>query len=327
MNNYKNIPATLKGVPKWVVYGKTNTKEICPLKKPYNAKNGRPAKVNDPKTWATFEECKNEVKKCNYCGLGYVFTGDYTVIDLDSVIDRKGNILPQALEIVDKLDSYTEYSLSKRGLHIIIKNNTDINASTALPVNQALMDIYAHDEIDRSDGKVKHKVPGIEIYTTGKYIALTGDIMDGRKIIKEGSWALKKIYEEYFDKEAPSEPKAKAKAKEDTQEAHTDLPELTERDRQILYMIDKGKNRAKIFALLMGEWEGRYQSQSNADLALCNYLAFYSDNDEDAMNRIFMRSKLYRPKWHKEIGSMTYGEYVIQKAIEGTRETISTWEP
>ncbi len=41
---------------------------------------------------------------------------------------------------------------------------------------------------------------------------------------------------------------------------------------------------------------GHYTSQSEADLALCNFLAFWTGGDAARIDRLFRRSGLYRPK-------------------------------
>jgi len=58
-----------------------------------------------------------------------------------------------------------------------------------------------------------------------------------------------------------------------------------------------------------------YPSHSEADLALCNHLAFYT-RDRYQIDRIFRQSKLYRAKWDEKHGSDTYGDNTIQKALD-----------
>jgi primase-polymerase (primpol)-like protein len=67
-------------------------------------------------------------------------------------------------------------------------------------------------------------------------------------------------------------------------------------------------------------WNGNlagYASQSEADLALCNFLAFWTRGDAARIDRLFRRSGLYRAKWeerHRADGR-TYGEMTIARAI------------
>ena len=72
-------------------------------------------------------------------------------------------------------------------------------------------------------------------------------------------------------------------------------------------------------------WEGRWQqyrwfpSQSEADMALCSMLAYWTDSDADQIDRLFRQSALYRPKWDEPRGATTYGQLTIQKALESFR--------
>src|SRR5262249_34323622 len=102
-----NVPIQLRDRPQWVVwrYEKRGGK---PTKVPYNA--ARPnelASTGDSSTWATFDQAVSASGTAD--GIGYVFSEDdpYCGIDLDACIDRDGEMHPAALEIVERLDSYT----------------------------------------------------------------------------------------------------------------------------------------------------------------------------------------------------------------------------
>lgn len=66
-------------------------------------------------------------------------------------------------------------------------------------------------------------------------------------------------------------------------------------------------------ALYEGTWESRYPSQSEADLALCSSLAWWTNNDVDRVDRMFRSSGLYRDKWERP----DYRESTIQEALGG----------
>ena len=69
---------------------------------------------------------------------------------------------------------------------------------------------------------------------------------------------------------------------------------------------------AKFKALYQGSIVG-YDSQSEADLALCNHLAYWANNDASAIDRLFRRSGLYCEKWNRSARSgETYGEGTIR---------------
>jgi hypothetical protein len=67
--------------------------------------------------------------------------------------------------------------------------------------------------------------------------------------------------------------------------------------------------------LWRGDWSG-YSSQSEADLALCNHLAFWCGPDEQRIADLFAQSGLNRTKWQRE----DYRRRTIRKALEGRTE-------
>lgn len=316
MRAYKYVPAVLKGRKQWVTWGR-NGKDwqgnFYPLKKPFNPVTGKPASSTDPSTWATYEECEKAVKKLKYSGLGYVFNEDYIAIDLDNVIDEKGNMLPDVLLLLEELDSYTEYSQSKRGVHVILSKGA-INLqknSGKLPVTTAELQRFTREGV---------KVPAIEIYTTGRYFAITGNIYNGKKIIKENTAEVRRLYRTYISPVERPEATATIKSK------HNSKAELTDEIKALLAVMYRGKNGAKVRKLWEGD-TGDYKSQSEADLALCNYLAFYTDKNPQAINDAFICSGLYREKWNEARGAKTYGQLTIDLALKNFRgRTISTYK-
>ena len=83
------------------------------------------AKSNDPATWGSFQEVLKALRLGDFDGLGFEFgifppgTLRVSGIDLDNVIREDGTLEPFAEEIIKLMDSYTEYSPSGRGLHIL----------------------------------------------------------------------------------------------------------------------------------------------------------------------------------------------------------------
>ena len=70
-------------------------------------------------------------------------------------------------------------------------------------------------------------------------------------------------------------------------------------------------------------WEGgqlHHPSASEADLALCGHLAFWTAGDPSRMDTLFRRSGRMRAKWDERRGARTYGEKTIAKALEGQTE-------
>ena len=82
-------------------------------------------------------------------------------------------------------------------------------------------------------------------------------------------------------------------------------------------------------ALWRGIWEDAHDSQSEADLALCNHLAFWCGRNPARMDHLFRQSGLYRPKWdERHFGDgRTYGEVAIAKACAACTDVFTRLPP
>ena len=179
-------------------------------------------------------------------------------------------------EFVETLQSYAEISKSGSGIHIICKG--------VLP-----------------DGA--RRKGGVEMYSSGRYFICTGNLYNPKyKHVVDCTESIKVLHSKYLPSETPRvEPR--------TFYAHIDLD-----DQDI---IDKARNcqSGSLFSMLyQGNWQGVYPSQSEADLALCNQLAFWTQRNSAQMDRIFRSSGLYRPKWDQKRGGKTYGAITIGRA-------------
>ncbi len=258
---------------------------------PYTPGTEKMAKSNDPSTWRSYEEAAAaalvEVAAGKSTGIGFMFSGsDYVGVDIDHCIDGDGKYNEQARAAIDTLQSYTEISTSGTGIHIICKGNVpgDRNRNTKL---------------------------GIEIYDSGRYFVMTGRVVEPYKAIRDCQDDINRLYAAYY---AP--PK---------KEPHNVPLQSSQPVGGTLTIIERltGAKGEKVRALLRGDITG-YTSHSEADQALCNYLAFYCRKDTAEIDRIFRSSGLMRPKWDEKHGPKTYGAMTIDKAIAGTR---NVYEP
>ena len=137
--------------PNWVVYRFFKSK-VLTSKLPFDPINHIPARTNEPNTWTTFEIANNTLRSHSYNGIGFVFSENdpYIGIDLDNCI-HFNQINDFAHKILNILNSYTEYSPSKTGLHIICKSNT----------------------INYPIGIKKDK---IEVYNINRFFTITGEV-------------------------------------------------------------------------------------------------------------------------------------------------------
>ncbi|KAF5059812.1 hypothetical protein DSECCO2_332320 [anaerobic digester metagenome] len=274
---FENIPKDLTKLPQWVL--RTG-------KMPINPHNGYGAKAGDPSTWGTFDQCAYALMQpgCKYDGFGFEFNDNGIVgVDLDHVINEIGTVTPEALEIVNQLNSYTEISPSGTGLHIWVYGN-----------------------IPEKGRKRKE----IEIYKAGRYFTMTGHVFGDLKPIEHRDAEIKALFDEYFPQGGNTDQQS-SKAIESVQ---TYIPTSFKTPQEIYSIVQHSANREKFFNYFHGV--NLSDDESSNDIGFCNMLAFWTGKDPALMDQIFRESKLMRPKWdRKESTFGTYGNRTIQKAI------------
>lgn len=138
----------------------------------------------------------------------------------------------------------------------------------------------------------------------GRYFAMTGNIYNEEyRDIVECTKEIAPLHQKYLGEQTQ-----KFDYKQNVEKVFLDDDELIDKARQ-------SKNGSLFQLLYNGNWEGIYNSQSEADLAFCNLLAFWTQRDFQQMDRIFRGSGLMRAKWDRKMGGTTYGATLINKAI------------
>lgn len=297
--NAENIPAQLKEYDQWVLW-KLESRKGKFTKMPYTV-DGRLAKVNDSETWTSFDKAF-EVYQNNpgtYSGLGFVFTENdpFIGIDFDHIRDPNTGMFEDfdALDDIIDLDSYTEFSQSGTGAHVICKGK-----------------MTGTEEGIRSKSR--------EMYSSGRFFALTGKLMGGRPttINEAPKTTLKAVYDKIV-----SGQKSQNETKEKKQSV---LHNTHQTDKDIIELCQSAANGKKFKELFNGNWTGKYESQSEADLALCSLIAFYT-SDSEQIDRIFRSSKLCNEKW---LSREDYRKSTIQTALKGlagAKEKIEVSKP
>ncbi|PRT24862.1 phage/plasmid primase, P4 family [Bacillus wiedmannii] len=295
LDNFNNIPTELKNCPQWVLWRKEK-RDGKPTKVPYQV-NSKMAQANNRNTWSSFETVIEKYKQGGYDGIGFVFSkqDDYVGIDVDKcVVD--GDLSELAQDIMNIVPSYTEFSPSGNGIHIITKGKIPL----------------------RGPGTGK-KVPsiGLEVYRHTRYFTFTGDSIN-KNHVEESTENLKILFQKYIEKkEVPAAPKTPYVSKK-SNISNLSNSELWKR------MFDSKNGRAirDLFCgmLINGD-------HSSTDMALCNHLAFWTDKDIAKMDSMFRESALMRDKWDKQHSSdgNTYGQMTIDKAIESTHSSVSDY--
>ena len=69
-------------------------------------------------------------------------------------------------------------------------------------------------------------------------------------------------------------------------------------DAALLEKARSSKNGERFWKLYSGD-TGSFQSASEADMALCSHLAFWTGRDANQVDRLFRASGLMREKWDR----------------------------
>ncbi|PEP87755.1 phage/plasmid primase, P4 family [Bacillus toyonensis] len=284
MQNYENIPEELKELPQWCCFTRQRNGEKI-KKIPINAHTGQLGKSNDESTWATFEVAMAAVDTFKCDGIGFYFKSPYFGIDIDHVQeeieryqlgDHDDNMVS---EFVEMMCSYTEYSISGTGIHIIAKGE--------LP-------------------KGGRRKGNVEMYDHGRFFAMTGNIVGHyTRVVEDEHGQIGYLHNKYISK---SEVVKASTAPDTPQGVH--IPEA-----EIIQIACNSKNGMRFKLFMNGGWDPFYDSQSEADMAFANDLAFWTNRDFHKMDSIFRRSSLYREKWDRKQNQSTYGTETLQKAI------------
>lgn len=281
---YENIPEELKELKHWCCFDLVwEEKRGKYTKIPYNPVTDQKAKSNDPSTWVDFETALHLSPK--YDGLGFFFKPPYFGIDLDGVEeeiqrylqdDHEDNLVS---EFIEMMESYSEISVSGKGIHIICKGE--------LPPN----------------GRRKGK---IEMYSEGRFFTMSNQRIGPYTQINEDDYGkINYLHHKYI-----------AKSEIQDKNITTDNPQGTNlSEDEIIRIASNSKTGTRFKFFMDGGWEQFYSSQSEADMAFANDLAFWTNRDFHMMDSIFRQSSLYREKWDRKQNNSTYGAETLNKAI------------
>ncbi len=298
--NYDNIPETLKNTNFFVLYRlepKVNEDGAVIVKAngtpkmdkiPYQP-SGRKADTTNPDHLIDWDTALAAYRTGAFSGIGVILTAANTdhplcCIDLDDSRNRiTGQLTDRAQSLVNRVNGWTEISASGDGVHIFA---------------------LCSETFERT------RTDGIEVYQSARFIALTGNVVEGSATeIEDRTAIIKAIYNEYFPQpDRPSPLLHVAKSDE--------AIDIDER----LKIAMKSKSGASIKRLLDGD-TGEYESGSEADMALCVHLAFWLNHDAMLIERAFSRSALaQRDKWRMR---KDYRDRTIRQAINTQQETYS----
>ena len=265
MNAGAAKPVNMGDLSQWVCW-RAELREGKATKVPYSPGAGSRARSGDPATWGTLPEPKKAAREKDLDGIGFVFTASdpFCGVDLDACVDPKsGEIASWASEIVGELDSYTEFSPSGTGLHVLLR--------AELPPG--------------GNRRVR-----IEMYDRDRFFTVTDRRLRGTsRVVEERQEQLLALHDRLFSPRERDVPERQGKVALDN-----GLD-----DDEVLRKAASAANGARFSALWAGDRSG-YTSDSEADLALCSMLAFWVGPDEARISSLFSCSGLMREKWNRE---------------------------
>lgn len=286
---YELIPDELKALPRWVCWRAVpkETKDGLTKisKEPVNPRTGGMARSNDPSTWTDFDTAVSA--SVDYAGIGFMFhDSGYIGIDIDDrpseLSDyRSGKTDNLFGEMNNALCTYMEYSQSGNGVHLIGRGT--------LP-----------------DKDFKNSDMGVEMYTGARFFVMTGNVCSEFVDIADITESVRPFYERY-----------RTKNKQQNSQPQEQLPlgSCSMNAQEVIDRASRSRQGQKFSALYAGDTTG-YNSNSEADMAFCNMLAFWCQGDLQLMDEVFRSSGLMRDKWDRKQSGTTYGAITLQKAVD-----------
>lgn len=128
-----SVPQAMRALPQWLLWRLERYEgDKKPRKVPYwvsgRKRSGVQGGVDDRGELCSFDIALTHLARGHYEGLGFAFLpGDGLIgIDIDGAIDAEtGEVAPRCQAIIDACASYTEYSPSGRGVHIIVAGESE----------------------------------------------------------------------------------------------------------------------------------------------------------------------------------------------------------
>lgn len=302
---------SLKEMKLWLCWKYETTKDGRKTKVPYGI-NGRQVGTNEKykNLWVTHAQAKAFVAKYNFHGIGFVIPRGYFFLDIDKTnVDD-----PEVQKIIALMDCYTEISPSGKGIHII--GQCDLSE---LPIANGRL---------AKEFYCKNPHNNLELYiggATNRYATFTENVISLKPATDRTAEVLTflNLYmkKTLFTNSHGNNPKSnfnifstkaaalgamKASTEPSTTTAIAPMDDLA-----IITTARAAKNGVKFSALYDRGDISAFQSQSNADQALCTMLAFYTGDNPSRIDKLFRNSALYRDKWERK----DYSSSTISKAI------------
>lgn len=257
-------------------------------KRPLSPHTGRVADPHDPTQWVDGPTVLQAMARHAAAGIGFVFTVDCGLffLDIDHALQPDGQWSALAVDLCQRFAGcYVEVSRSGTGLHII--------GSTGPIVHPC-----------------RNQAAGLELYTSGRYCALTGLHAQGdplRPAPEALAYVLSLPGWSSGTAVAPAEWTSRACTEYTGPADDADLITRMLASRSTTGAFSGkasvadlwNRNETVLAAVFPPQTDANPFDHSSADAALCAHLAFWTGRDCERMDRLFRQSGLYREKWER----------------------------
>lgn len=269
---FQNIPEVFKQYRQWVVWTNRD-KDGKPTKQPLQASNGWPASPTNPQHWTDFDTaCSIAEQYPDRCsGIGFVLTADdpFVCIDLDD--PQKHGFDPENVNriyrlgnnVIQDMNSYTEWSPSGNGLHVWVTVPDDFP----------------------TEG-VKSSQDCIEIYSSARFMTFTGRSMDDQPKDVQYRAEVRIIYDSLARLSKP--------LLDIVEQPWTEPVDMT------IERIRGWKNGETFWRLFNTTDEQAGSNKSEVDQALMNFLVQATKNVQASKTIFLMSERGKRDKAHRE---------------------------
>lgn len=256
--DFERIPHELRAYRQFCLWKYEEAINGKPTKVPY-ASTGYPLSVTDSSQWCSFEEALSVVHHAD--GIGFVLSPNdpYTFIDLDEPKQPNGDPLPP--------DEYEARMEKQRLIY------SEFNSYSELSPSGKGLHIIVKGKVEAG-----RRRDNVEVYSDMRFMTMTGNVFNDAPIMDRQE-TLKILWEQMGKGRAANL-------------YYAGLEKAQYTNDQVLAMAASASNAEKFHDLYtLGHWHKYYPSQSEADFALIDILAFYSKNRAQVQN-LFLSSML-----------------------------------
>lgn len=279
---FDNIPIEMKTYRQWVCWRAEEKQDGKATKVPYNPFTGGLAAVDNPDTWGSFEDCVKALNSGFFTGIGFVLTeaDPFAFVDLDNPFELRAD---GQYKHKDPQGTFEK----QKQIFEACQSYAELSPSGA-----------GLHIICRGKLPTGRKRGGIEIYSSFRYMTMTGNVYRDLPV-NDCNQPLNGLWEEMSQGV-------------NNNLAYFGLAEEKSTDSEIMKFMFEAENGEKAYDLYCGNWFGYYSSHSEADLALINIIAFYTQNSQQII-RIFQSSALGQREKGKRV---SYLGYMLNKCFD-----------